>query len=221
MPQPPLSVFVERSKSDSRKASPARMRFALGSSCQSVSSVVGSCALRPQANSKTVSSFAGACSCGRNPIVADFSSPIFPSSGSPSPRMRANRVDFPAQFGPTSPMRSPRFTWSDASSKRVRPPKALVTWEMVSMRAAANLANRRAGATALLISQGDHRIDPHRPERRNVAGEHGDGEEDERNSHKGKWIGRADAEKKRRHHPGENKGGAKPDEQAEADQLEP
>ena len=34
MIQPPLIAFTGRSKSDSRKASPARIRFAFGSSCQ-------------------------------------------------------------------------------------------------------------------------------------------------------------------------------------------
>src|SRR5438067_8770745 len=99
------------------------------------------------ASSSTVSSPAGACSCGRNPTVADFSREILPSSGDASPRIRANSVDFPAPLGPTRPTRSPRFTWSDASSKRTRPAKALVTWEIVSMRAAANLANPRARAS--------------------------------------------------------------------------
>ena len=37
--------------------------------------------------------------------------------------MSEKSVDFPAPFGPTSPMRSPRLTWSETSSKRMRPAK--------------------------------------------------------------------------------------------------
>jgi hypothetical protein len=144
------------------------MRFAFGSSCQppcsskrckaSWCSAESSgvvlrmrCAFATsgetaQASSNTVSSPAGACSCGRNPTEADFSREIFPSSGEASPRIRENKVDLPAPFGPTRPTRSPRFTWSDASSKSTRPAKAFVTWEIVSMRAAANVAHQRAGA---------------------------------------------------------------------------
>ena len=163
MTQPPLNAFAGRSKSASRKARPARMRLALGSSCQPPCSsnecnaswcsaessgvvFMMRCAFvtsgeTAQANSRTVSSPAGACSCGRNPIVAAFSSETLPSSGDASPRMSEKSVDFPAPFGPTKPTRSPRFTWSDASSKRMRPAKAFETWEIVSMRAAANVAN--------------------------------------------------------------------------------
>lgn len=58
-----------------------------------------------------------------------------PSSGEWSPRTREKRVDLPAPFGPISPMRSPGLICSEASSNRVRPPKDLVTCEMVSMGA--------------------------------------------------------------------------------------
>src|SRR6266496_2437603 len=37
-----------------------------------------------------------------------------------SPRRSANKVYLPAPFGPTNPIRSPRLTWSETSSKRAR-----------------------------------------------------------------------------------------------------
>ena len=61
--------------------------------------------------------------CGRNPIVAFFSIAIVPLSGETSPRRSANNVDLPAPLGPTNPIRSPRLTWSETSSKSVRPAK--------------------------------------------------------------------------------------------------
>ena len=146
MTQPPLIVFAGRSKSDSRNASPARIRFAFGSICQppcsskrcnaswcsaESSGVVlrircafNSSGETAHASSRTVSSPAGAFSCGRNPIVAPIFQPRSSlSSGRASPRINENSVDFPAPFGPTKPTRSPRFTCSEASSKRIRPPK--------------------------------------------------------------------------------------------------
>ena len=56
-----------------------------------------------QASSSTVSSPAGAVSCGRNPIVADFSTETLPASGDASPRISEKSVDFPAPLGPTKP----------------------------------------------------------------------------------------------------------------------
>src|SRR5204862_7767239 len=166
-----------------RNARPARIRFALGSSCQPPCSskecnaswccaessgvvfmirwalaISGETA---QASSKTVSSPAGACSCGRNPIVADFSRETRPSSGDTSPRMREKSVDLPAPFGPTKPTRSPRFTWSDASLKSERPAKAFETCEIVSMGAAANVANppldarMQGGHCIVILSRAD------------------------------------------------------------------
>src|SRR5439155_580643 len=70
-----------------------------------------------RASSSTVSSPAAAVSCGRNPIVAFFSIAIVPLSGETSPRRSENKVDLPAPLGPTNPIRSPRLTWSDRSSK--------------------------------------------------------------------------------------------------------
>ena len=37
-----------------------------------------------------------------------------------SPRRSANKVDLPAPLGPTNPIRSPRLTWSETSSKSAR-----------------------------------------------------------------------------------------------------
>src|SRR5436190_16656566 len=50
-----------------------------------------------------------------------------------SPRRSANKVDLPAPLGPTNPIRSPRLTWSDASSKSARPAKDFESWETVSI----------------------------------------------------------------------------------------
>ncbi len=55
------------------------------------------------ASSSTVSSPAGAFSCGKNPIVADFSVETLPASGDASPRIREKSVDLPAPFGPDQP----------------------------------------------------------------------------------------------------------------------
>src|SRR5437588_12338477 len=54
-----------------------------------------------------------------------------PSSG--RPRRSANKVDLPAPFGPTNPIRSPRLTWSDTSSKSARPAKDFESCETVSI----------------------------------------------------------------------------------------
>src|SRR5438477_7261555 len=59
---------------------------------------------------------------------------ILPESGDSFPRMRARSVDFPAPFGPTRPIRSPRFTCTEASANKVRPPNALLTPEIESIR---------------------------------------------------------------------------------------
>src|SRR6266403_3969336 len=85
------------------------------------------------ASSRTVSSPAAAVSCGRNPIVAFFSIAIAPLSGETSPRRSANNVDLPAPLGPTNPIRSPRLTWSETSSKSARPAKDFESRETVSI----------------------------------------------------------------------------------------
>ena len=149
-------ALAGRSKSLSRKARPRRMCFAFGSSCQppcSSKTWSASDALAEPfrivsfdqllhlassgevaiASSSTVSSPAAAVSWGRNPIVALFSIETGLQSGDASPRISEKSVDLPAPFGPTSPMRSPRFTWSETSSKRTRPAKDLVTCETVSI----------------------------------------------------------------------------------------
>jgi hypothetical protein len=53
-----------------------------------------------------------------------------PSSGRPS--SSANKVDLPAPLGPTNPIRSPRLTWRDTSSKSARPAKDFESCETVS-----------------------------------------------------------------------------------------
>src|SRR5205807_5104964 len=86
-----------------------------------------------RASSSTVSSPAAAVSCGRNPIVAFFSIAIVPLSGEVSPRINENNVDLPAPLGPTNPIRSPRLTCSETSSKSARPAKDFESWETVSI----------------------------------------------------------------------------------------
>src|SRR5207247_4569323 len=71
--------------------------------------------------------------CGGNRMVAFFSIAIVPLSGETSPRRSANKVDLPAPFGPTNPIRSPRLTWSDTSSKSARPAKDFESCETVSI----------------------------------------------------------------------------------------
>src|SRR5438094_1340209 len=86
-----------------------------------------------RASSSTVSSPAAAVSCGRNPIVAFLSIAIVCLSGETSTRRSANKVDLPALLGPTNPIRSPRLTWSDTSSKSARPAKDFESCETVSI----------------------------------------------------------------------------------------
>ena len=86
-----------------------------------------------RASSSTVSSPAAAVSCGRNPIVAFLSIAIVSLSGETSTRRSANKVDLPALLGPTNPIRSPRLTWSDTSSKSARPAKDFESCETVSI----------------------------------------------------------------------------------------
>src|SRR5437667_2066967 len=54
-----------------------------------------------------------------------------PSSG--RQRRSANNVDLPAPLGPTKPIRSPRLTWSETSSKSARPAKDFESCETVSI----------------------------------------------------------------------------------------
>jgi hypothetical protein len=49
--------------------------------------------------------------------------------------MSEKSVDFPAPLGPTKPMRSSRFTWSETLANRVRPPNALLISDTVNMQA--------------------------------------------------------------------------------------
>jgi hypothetical protein len=48
---------------------------------------------------------------------------IVPLSGETSLRRSENKVDLPAPLGPTNPIRTPRLTWSETSSKSARPAK--------------------------------------------------------------------------------------------------
>src|SRR6266705_6893782 len=105
----------------------------------------------PRAGSKTDHIHAGcspaaAVSCGRNPIVAFFSIAIVPLSGEASPRRSANKVDLPAPLGPTNPIRSPRLTWSETSSKSARPAKDFESWETVSIAESAQCSLVRCPA---------------------------------------------------------------------------
>ena len=58
----------------------------------------------------------------------------WPESADSSPRMMEKSVDFPAPFGPTSPMRSSRFTCRVTSSNNTLPPYALLISESVNIR---------------------------------------------------------------------------------------
>src|SRR6266404_1457566 len=127
------------------------------------------------ASSSTVSSPAAAVSCGRNPIVAFFSIAIVPLSGETSPRINEKSVDLPAPFGPTNPIRLPRLTWSDTSSKSARPAKDFESWETVSITESAQCSLvRRLVQLRVAHTDLDHDLylfrdptcpvcDPHRP----------------------------------------------------------
>src|SRR5205823_9973861 len=66
-------------------------------------------------------------------MVAFFSIAIVPLSGETSPSRSANKVDLPAPLGPTNPIRSPRLTWSETSSKSAWPAKDFESCETVSI----------------------------------------------------------------------------------------
>jgi hypothetical protein len=66
-----------------------------------------------------------------------------PSSG--PPRRSANKVDLPAPFGPTNPIRSPRLTWSETSSKSARTAKDFESCETVSVAEARSVPSFDAG----------------------------------------------------------------------------
>src|SRR5437867_8464772 len=66
-------------------------------------------------------------------MVAFFSIATVPLSGETSPSRSANKVDLPAPLGPTNPIRSPRLTWSETSSKSARPAKDFESCETVSI----------------------------------------------------------------------------------------
>src|SRR5207244_6704055 len=102
-----------------------------------------------RASSSTVSSPAAAVSCGRNPMVAFFSIAIVPLSGEASPSRSANNVDLPAPLGPTNPIRSPRLTWSETSSKSGRPAKDFESCETVSIVESAQCSLVRCPAQLL------------------------------------------------------------------------
>src|SRR5213595_4276227 len=106
-----------------------------------------------RASSSTVSSPAAAVSCGRNPMVAFFSIAIVPLSGETSPSRSANKVDLPAPLGPTNPIRSPRLTWSDTSSKSARPAKDLESCETVSIAESAQCPLVRCPAQLVSCEQ--------------------------------------------------------------------
>src|SRR5205809_2516353 len=74
---------------------------------------------------------------------------ILPLSGETSPRRSANKVDFPAPLGPTNPIRSPRLTWSETSSKSARPAKDFESCETVSIAESAQCCLVRCPAEHL------------------------------------------------------------------------
>src|SRR5438309_2089736 len=67
--------------------------------------------------------------------------------------MREKSVVFPAPFGPTSPMRSWRFTCNDTSANNVRPPNALVNPLMVSIRNAGWCLEEVCDASAQFVTR--------------------------------------------------------------------
>jgi len=69
-----------------------------------------------------------------------------------SPRRSANKVDLPAPLGPTNPIRSPRLTWSDTSSKSARPAKDFESWETVSIAESAQCPLVRCLAQLLALT---------------------------------------------------------------------
>jgi hypothetical protein len=83
-------------------------------------------------------------------MVAFFSIAIVPLSGETSPRINENSVDLPAPLGPTKPIRSPRLTWSETSSKSARPAKDFESWETVSITESAQCSLVRRPAQLLV-----------------------------------------------------------------------
>src|SRR5438874_11867008 len=63
--------------------------------------------------------------------------------------MKEKSVVFPAPFGPARPMRSWRFTCSDTSANNVRPPNALLSPQIVSIRSAGCCAGAREAASSI------------------------------------------------------------------------
>src|SRR5437773_6896147 len=74
-----------------------------------------------------------------------------PSSG--RSRRSANKVDLPAPLGPTKPIRSPRLTWSETSSKSARPAKDFESCETVSIAESAQCPLVRCPAQPLSRDQ--------------------------------------------------------------------
>src|SRR2546425_502260 len=79
---------------------------------------------------------------------------IVPLSGETSPSRSENKVDLPAPLGPTNPIRSPRLTWSDTSSKSARPAKDFESCETVSIAESAQCPLVRCPAQ-LLVARAD------------------------------------------------------------------
>src|ERR1019366_4957419 len=81
---------------------------------------------------------------------------VVPVSAGSSPRMIENRVVLPAPFGPTSPMRSSRFTCSVASANNTRSPYALLIPDRVNM-------SRQSRHKGLHSKVQNHREEPKLP----------------------------------------------------------
>src|SRR4029450_11045398 len=82
-----------------------------------------------------------------------FSMAIVPLSGETSPSRSANNDDLPAPLGPTNPIRSPRLTWSETSSKSARPAKDFESCETVSIAESAQCPLVRCLAQPLVAPE--------------------------------------------------------------------
>jgi hypothetical protein len=72
----------------------------------------------------------------------------------------ANKVDFPAPLGSTNPIRSPRLTWSDTSSKSARPAKDFESCETVSIAESAQCPLVRCPAQLVICLPRRNEVKP-------------------------------------------------------------
>src|SRR4051812_20925106 len=91
----------------------------------------------------TVASESNTGSCGTYPVVTSFRRETLPESGVCTPARIWIKVDFPAPFGPMSPMRSPSEIVSDIFSNSGRAPKVLLMdWQLMSRDIAEGVLKR-------------------------------------------------------------------------------